>query len=205
MPSLIAHWPTATRAPDIAVRPSLGNWAFYFMTAVVVIQGGHVVEHIVQLVQVLVLGVAERHALGLLGYVLQFNGTEEWLHLGYNTFYLLALYALIVPLWRITPVVLSLWAFWFYIGASVWVETWHMVEHGVIISHVIDNGGCPCPGIGDAALGVSDTILHFFYNAIAYAGIVYAYILVLRDRGYVVRRSLPIEPTNDAVNGRPQP
>ena len=58
-----------------------------------------------------------------------------------------------------------------------------MVEHGVIISHVIANGGCPCPGIGDAALGVSDTILHFFYNAIAYAGIVYAYILVLRDRG----------------------
>lgn len=205
MPSLIAHRPTATRGPNIAARPSLGNRAFYFMTAVVVIQGGHVVEHIVQLVQVLVLGVAERHALGLLGYVLQFNGTEEWLHLGYNTLYLLALYALILPLWRITPVVLSPWAFWFYIGASVWVETWHMVEHGVIISHVIANGGCPCPGIGDAALGVSDTILHFFYNAIAYAGIVYAYILVLRDRGYVVRRRLPIEPTNDAVNGRLQP
>jgi hypothetical protein len=205
MPSLIAHWPVATRAPDIAVRPSLANRTFYFMTAVVVIQGGHVVEHIVQLVQVLVLGVAERNALGLLGYVLQFNGTEEWLHLGYNMIYLLALYALILPLWRITPVVLSLWAFWFYIGASVWVETWHMVEHGVIISHVIANGGCPCPGIGDTALGVSDTILHFFYNAIAYAGIVYAYILVLRDRGYLVRRRLPIEPTNDAVNGRLQP
>jgi len=30
-----------------------------------------------------------------------------------------------------------------------------------------------------SALGLSDTILHFFYNAIAYAGVVYAYVLVV--------------------------
>ena len=123
------------------------------MTAVVAIQGGHVVEHIVQLLQVSVLGVPEQDALGLLGYVLQFNGTEEWLHLGYNAFYLLALYVLILPLWRITPAVVPSSAFVFFITASVWLETWHMVEHGVIMSHVIANGGCPCPGIGDVALG----------------------------------------------------
>jgi hypothetical protein len=158
------------------------------MTAVVAIQGGHVVEHIVQLLQVSVLGVPEQDALGLLGYVLQFNGTEEWLHLGYNTLYLLALYALIIPLWRITPAVLPLSAFVFFVTASVWLETWHMVEHGVIISHVIANGGCPCPGIGDAALGISDTVLHFVYNAIAYAGIAYVYILVVRDRRHRLRR-----------------
>ena len=66
----------------------------------------------------------EDDALGLLGYVLQFNGTEEWLHLGYNTIYLLALYALILPLWRITPAVIPLWAFGVFIAASVWLETW---------------------------------------------------------------------------------
>jgi hypothetical protein len=77
---------------------------------------------------------------------------------------------------------LPLPAFVFFITASVWLETWHMVEHGVIISNVIANGGCPCPGIGDTALGLSDTVLHFVYNAIAYAGVAYAYILVLRDR-----------------------
>jgi hypothetical protein len=87
--------------------------------------------------------------------------------------------------------VLPLSAFVFFITASVWLETWHMVEHGVIISHVIANGGCPCPGIGDAALGISDTVLHFIYNAIAYAGIAYAYVVVLRDRGYVFRRRPP--------------
>jgi hypothetical protein len=164
---------------------------FWFMSAVVAIQGGHVVEHVIQVVQVYTLGVPEQDALGLLGYVLQFNGTEEWLHLGYNTFYLLALYALIVPLWRITPTVISTWAFWFFIVASVWIETWHMVEHGVIISNVIANGGCPCPGIGDVALGLSDTILHFFYNALAYAGVVYAYVLIVRQRGYILRRPTP--------------
>jgi len=172
-------------------RSSLSPLAFWFMSAVVAIQGGHVVEHVIQLFQVYAFGVPDQDALGLLGYVLQFNGTEEWLHLGYNTFYLLALYALIVPLWRITPTVLSTWAFWFFIVASVWIESWHMVEHGVIISHVIANGGCPCPGIGDVALGLSDTILHFFYNALAYAGVVYAYVLIVRQRGYILLRPTP--------------
>jgi hypothetical protein len=182
MRALVAHRPAVAVAAAKRGQTRLGRPAFVFMSAVVVIQGGHVVEHIVQLVQVSLLGVPEQEALGLLGYVLQFNGTEEWLHLGYNTLYLLALYALILPLWRITPDVIPRSAFIFFITASVWVETWHMVEHGVIISHVIANGGCPCPGIGDTALGLSDTILHFIYNALAYAGLAYAYILVLQDR-----------------------
>jgi hypothetical protein len=182
MPGSIAHPPPAGVTPATRTTRALSDRTFYFMSAVVLIQGGHVIEHIVQLAQVFVFGVPEAQALGLLGYVLQFNGTEEWLHLGYNTFYLLALYALIVPLWRITPGLLSYWAFGFYIAASVWIETWHIVEHGVIIANVIANSGCPCPGIGDVALGLSDTVLHFFYNAIAYAGLAYAYVLVLRSR-----------------------
>ena len=167
---------------------ALSPLAFRFLVIVVVIQGGHVIEHIVQALQVFVFGVQEDDALGLLGYVLQFNGTEEWLHLAFNTVYLLSLYALILPLWRITPAVLPTWAFAVFLAASVWVETWHMVEHGVIISNVIANGGCPCPGIGDVALGLSDTILHLFYNGIAYAGVALALVFVLRDRGYTSRR-----------------
>ena len=182
MPGSIAHRPPVGVAQAARTARALSDRAFWFMTAVVLIQGGHVIEHIVQLGQVFVLDVPEDEALGLLGYVLQFNGTEEWLHLGYNTFYLLALYALILPLWRITPGVLSYWAFGFYVGASVWIETWHIVEHGVIIANVIAHHGCPCPGIGDVALGLSDTVLHFFYNAIAYAGLAYAYVLVLGSR-----------------------
>jgi hypothetical protein len=181
--------PAARAAPATRPGVALDERVFLFMTAVVVIQGGHVVEHIVQLLQVFAFGVPDDRALGLLGYVLQFNGTEEWLHLGFNALYLLTLYALIVPLWRITPAVLPRWAFGLFLGASVWVETWHMVEHGVIISNVIANGGCPCPGIGDAALGVADTVLHFFYNAIAYTGVAVAFAIVVRARGGVRRRA----------------
>ena len=79
-------------------------------------------------------------------------------------------------------------AFWIFIAASVWIESWHMVEHGVIISHVIANGGCPCPGIGDVALGLSDTVLHLVYNLVAYSGIAYAYVLILRQRESERRR-----------------
>ena len=50
-------------------------------------------------------------------------------------------------------------------------ESWHFVEHIVIIRNAISNGGgCPCPGIGDRALDVTDTQLHFVYNLLAYAG-----------------------------------
>jgi hypothetical protein len=184
MQHILTHRPATAVAHPARSTSALREPVFYFMTAVVVIQGGHLVEHFVQAVQVFVLGVPEDDALGLLGYVLQFNGTEEWLHLGYNALYLLSLYALIVPLWRITPEVITKRAFWIFIAASVWIESWHMVEHGVIISHVIANGGCPCPGIGDVALGLSDTILHLIYNLIAYLGIAYVYVLVLRQRGF---------------------
>ena len=191
MPALNLRRPAGPVARATGDRSSLSPRAFWFMSAVVAIQGGHVVEHVIQVLQVYTFGVPEQDALGLLGYVLQFNGTEEWLHLGYNTFYLLALYALIVPLWRITPTVVSTRAFWFFIVASVWIETWHMVEHGVIIANVIANHGCPCPGIGDSALGLSDTILHFFYNALAYAGVVYVYVLIVRRRGGVLHGRTP--------------
>jgi hypothetical protein len=191
MAGLIKQRPLLVHGRVTPTGASLSAREFYFMTAVVVVQGGHVVEHIVQLLQVTAFNVPDDQALGLLGYVLQFNGTEEWLHLGYNSIYLLALYALIWPLWRVTPAVLPRLAFWFFLAASVWLETWHMVEHGVIISHVIANGGCPCPGIGDVALGISDTILHFFYNVLAYAGVAVAYVIVLRHRGDLFHPSPP--------------
>ena len=140
--------------------------------AVLLIQGIHVVEHVIQLAQVYVFGVADDDALGLLGYFIQFNDTEEWLHLAFNTTYLLALYALIVPMRAHVPGTIPPWAFAVFLAGAVGLETWHVVEHSVIIANVIKNSGCPCPGIGDVALGVTDTQLHFVYNAIAYVATV---------------------------------
>jgi hypothetical protein len=133
------------------------------------------VEHIIQLIQVFVLGIPDDKALGLLGYVFQFQGTEEWLHLVFNVTYLLALLLLVAPLRSVVPDVVPRWAFASFLF-GVGLEGWHNVEHAVIISNVLRNGGCPCPGIGDVALGITDTVLHFFYNLIAYSATVPAFI-----------------------------
>jgi hypothetical protein len=150
----------------------LGCLFLPLFVAVVVVQGIHVFEHVVQLAQVYLFGVADDDALGFLGYLIQFNDTEEWLHLVFNATYLLALYALILPMRRYVPATIPLWAFSVFVLGAVGLETWHVVEHSVIIANVIKNSGCPCPGIGDVALGVTDTQLHFVYNSVAYAATV---------------------------------
>jgi hypothetical protein len=155
---------------------------YRFYLAVAVVQGVHVVEHIIQLIQVLVLHVPDEKALGLLGYVFQFNGTEEWLHVVFNYSYLAALYVLLVMVYRSHMAsVIPVWAFRTFLFAGVGLETWHAVEHTVIIYHVIKNHGCPCPGIGDQALMVSDTYLHFGYNVVAYLGTMAPFIFVQRS------------------------
>jgi len=180
--------PLPGRAPvhvvTVPARPSatLGQRMFLFLAAVVLIQGIHVGEHIIQLFQVYVFGVAEDNALGLLGYVFEFQGTEEWLHLVFNSLYLSALYILVLPLWHATPTIVPMLGFLVFLF-SVGLETFHVVEHGVIISNVIQNGGCPCPGIGDVALNTTDTILHLVYNVLAYVGLATAFCFTLRARG----------------------
>ena len=159
---LIRRSISVSASADRARTSRLGTGAWHFLAALTVVQGAHMVEHVVQLAQVTVLGVADDDALGLLGYVVQFNGTEEWLHLGYNATFALGLYALILPLWRATPAGLPTWAFWVFVAGCVWLETWHMIEHGVIIAGVLEHGGCPCPGIGDAALGDHRHLLAFW-------------------------------------------
>jgi len=162
---------------------SLLKTIFYpLFVAVVFVQGIHVVEHVVQLVQVYAFGIPDDEALGLLGYVLAIQGTEEWLHLVFNSVYLLSLYALALPLLWLTPRTVPAWAFGAFALAALGLETWHVVEHMVIVSNVIRNGGCPCPGISDRVLGVTDTQLHFVYNAVAYAGTVIPFWYVVRGR-----------------------
>jgi hypothetical protein len=160
-----------------------GRAAFVpLFTGVVIVQGIHVVEHIIQLIQVFVLGVPDDQALGLLGYVFQFQGTEEWLHLGFNAAYLAALYLLVRPLRARVPRPVPVWAFAVFLLGAVGLESWHLVEHLVIIGHVLANHGCPCPGIGDVALGTTDTLLHFGYNALTYEALLVPYVCLRRAR-----------------------
>ena len=154
---------------------------FRVFVALVLVQGIHVVEHVIQLVQIYLFGVPEDDALGLLGYVFEIQGTEEWLHLGFNAVYLLALYFLLVPLARAVRRGLPLWAFLVFLVGGVGLETWHEVEHIVITSNIVRNGGCPCPGILDVRLGVGDSVLHFFYNTITYVAALVPFPFVWRS------------------------
>ena len=165
-------------------RRSVSTGFFRFYLAIVVIQGIHVIEHIIQLLQVTVFHVPDDDALGLLGYFLQLHGTEEWLHFGFNASYLFALYALVVLLYeRVESGVVPKAAFRVFLVAGAGLESWHMTEHIVIIYHAVRNGGgCPCPGIGDRALNISDTYLHFVYNTVAYAGTVTPFWFVCKHR-----------------------
>jgi hypothetical protein len=167
------------RVPRTVFRP--------LFIGVVVVQGIHVVEHIVQLIQVFVLEIPDDRALGLLGYVFQFQGTEEWLHLVFNVTYLTALVVLVGPLRTRVPEAVPRWAYTAFV-CGVALEGWHNVEHAVIISNVIRNGGCPCPGIGDAVLAITDTVLHFLYNLLAYAATVPAFVY------YIARTRTPNTP-----------
>ena len=157
-----------------------GSFMRRLFVAVIVVQGIHVVEHVIQLIQVFVLGIPEQRALGILGYIFQFNGTEEWLHFAFNITYLSALLVLLGPVRGLVPYAVPRWAFALF-AFGVGLEAWHNVEHAVIISNVIRNGGCPCPGIGDVVLAIPDTVLHFFYNLIAYSATVPAFLSVLRS------------------------
>ena len=163
---------------------------FRFFVAVVVIQGIHVFEHVVQLIEVYVFDVPDDEALGFLGYLIQFDDTEEWLHLVFNSTYLLALYLLFFPIRSLTPTTVPLLAFAVFVVVGVGLESWHVVEHSVIIANVIKNNGCPCPGIGDVALGVTDTQLHFVYNAVAYAATVTPFRFVIASSRAQARSGL---------------
>jgi hypothetical protein len=178
-------------APPAASNSRIDPRFFWFYAAIVAIQGIHVFEHVVQLIQVFALHVPEPKALGILGYFFQFQGTEEWLHLVFNASYVAALIAIAWGFF-LSPAARSIvpgWALTAFLVLGVILELWHVNEHIVIISHAIANNGCAvdgCPGILDQRLGISDTVLHFFYNAIAYTGTVVPFIYLLRSR----RRSL---------------
>jgi hypothetical protein len=180
-------------AEPAATRTDVDQRFFWFYAAIVAIQGIHVFEHVVQLVQVFLLHVPEQKALGILGFVFQFQGTEEWLHLAFNTSYVIALAAVAWGFFlsRAARSIVPGWALVAFFVFGLLLELWHVNEHIVIISHAIANNGCAfdgCPGILDQRLGVSDTVLHFFYNAIAYTGTITPFVFLLRHRGGLHRR-----------------
>lgn len=129
------------------------------------VQGGHVLEHMVQSAQVYFFGVSRPQAHGLLGAVFDF----EWVHLAYNTVFLAALAWLFRAYGPALRERARGWV-WSSFVLGLVLQSYHEVEHVVKITQHEILGQTPAPGI----LGnlVDLVLLHLGFNLVVYGAVV---------------------------------
>jgi hypothetical protein len=130
---------------------------FALFWALVVLQSGHLGEHVAQMTQLHLLGEPAKEAHGIFGQL-----DIEWVHFVWNGLVVTtAIWLLLIRFWR-NP----------WLWAAAVAATWHMVEHVVIFRAYLRTG---VPGdLGLLAHGgriggglpLSRADLHFLYNAL---------------------------------------
>jgi hypothetical protein len=136
---------------------------FYLL---VVTQGGHVLEHLAQMVQLHLLGLSGSSARGVFGAL-----DLEWVHFAWNTWVLLA----IVLLLRSFPA--NGW-----LRLTALLAAWHELEHGYILAVYMATGAVGTPGLlgqGGVLAGglpVARPDLHFLYNLVETVPLVMAFL-----------------------------
>lgn len=150
---------------------------FYLL---VISQGGHVVEHVVQVFQIHILGQPPKEARGIFGAL-----DIEWVHFTWNTWVLVAV-VLLALRFRKNP--------WLLLGLAF--AAWHELEHVVIMSTYLATGTVGTPGIlsrgGILGSPLIRPDLHFAYNIIESTPLAIAFVVELR-RSYDLwlQRALP--------------
>lgn len=146
------------------------GWLALFY-GLVITQGAHFLEHLVQMIQLHFLGRSGEAARGVFGQL-----DIEWVHLGWNTWVLLALVLLARPFAH-NP----------WLIASIAAAAWHETEHIYIITQYLsDSGRAGDPGLlaaGGAVLGglpLRRPDLHFLYNVVETVPIIIAFGWELR-------------------------
>lgn len=149
--AVVAWLPVAARAVLVTLRATNAWLAFYLL--LVISQTGHIGEHVVQMVQLRLLGVAPAHAHGVFGAL-----DVEWVHFAWNSWVLLAIAVLLVGLRH------NVW-----LWAAAALAAWHLLEHVVLIASYVSTGvagsGLLATGgglIGGGVLPRPD--LHMLYN-----------------------------------------
>jgi hypothetical protein len=148
----LALWTPAFTMEVAWTREHYGWLALFYGLAV--LQGAHMVEHIVQMVQIHVLHLTGPAARGVFGAL-----DVEWVHFVWNT---LVFAALAVLVWRYPRNVL-LWV-------TLVFSVWHQIEHSYILSVYLRTGVSGTPGLlskGGVIAGglpLKRPDLHFFYN-----------------------------------------
>ncbi|MGH9010426.1 MAG: cyclic nucleotide-binding domain-containing protein, partial [Acidimicrobiia bacterium] len=151
----------------------------------VLTQGGHVVEHIAQMVQIHVLRLRPGHTHGIFGAL-----DIEWVHFIWNT-WILAAVVLLIRRFRRNP----------WLWASLAVAGWHEAEHVVILAKYLATGQQGTPGLlatGGAIAGgvLPRPDLHFLYNLVETVPLVGGFVYQLRrSHNEWLARALPDLPT----------
>jgi hypothetical protein len=148
-------------------RPSV---RLVFATLVLVlIQTGHMAEHLAQVTQKFTLALKPAH--GLVG-----AADLEWVHVFYNSAVLIAMAVLFVGAgfhrrgsWPWTRPVLV-----YVFGATLALQSYHMVEHVVKIRQHIETGIQGTPGILGPFFDIA--LLHYYLNVIVYLPIVLVFL-----------------------------
>lgn len=169
-----ATWPRSTRLATST------PWLALF-TFVVLAQTSHLLEHVAQMVQIHLLGLSGPDARGIIGQL-----DIEWVHFTWNAGVVVTLGALLI---RGRP---NRWLVFATAFAS-----WHLVEHDVIMGSFLATGIPGSPGLlasgglirGGLPLARPD--LHFVYNLVETAAILFAYLAQLRIQSGRVTTAQP--------------
>lgn len=164
----VGPWiPVLTLELDWARRHFGWLGLFYLL---VVTQGGHVVEHVVQVTQIHVFSLAGEQARGIFGAL-----DIEWVHFIWNTWVLAAVVALVVR-FRRNP--------WLWFGLAF--ALWHEIEHTYIMWNFLTTDVAGTPGllaeggrIGGGT-GFSRPDLHFYYNVVETTPLIAGFVYQLR-------------------------
>lgn len=156
------------------------QWLALFYV-LVLSQGGHVVEHLAQMVQLHVLNLGPGHTHGIFGAL-----DIEWVHFIWNTWILVAV-VLLVRRFRRNP----------WLWASLAIAGWHEAEHVVIMARYLATGQQGTPGLlatGGAVAGgvLPRPDLHFLYNLVETVPLVGGFVYQLRrSHNEWLARALP--------------
>lgn len=145
------------------------RWLALFYVLVIT-QGGHVVEHVAQMIQIHLLGVAGPHAHGIFGAL-----DIEWVHFTWNSWVFIAAVALVINFPR-NP----------WLWGTLALAGWHLAEHLYIIGVYLATGQPGTPGLLAAGgllgggLPLRRPDLHFLYNVVETTPLVAGFIYQLR-------------------------
>jgi hypothetical protein len=146
------------------------GWLALFY-ALVVTQGGHCLEHLVQMVQIHVLGLSGPAARGVFGFL-----DIEAVHLVWNTWVMLAV-ALLLSRFRSNAA----------LRWTALLAGWHTIEHLYIFSVYLSTGVSGTPGLlsqGGALFGglpISRADLHCVYNIVESVPLFMAFFAQVRQ------------------------